>query len=291
MPPGTPTPTPTPTVAAPLPCVGCGYDLVGLAEDGPCPECGVPIGRSISGDHLVASSKAHRRKLASGAGFALTGVWAGWVSVALLPVYALLVQSLGPDLAIMTVGGPVALVVSLSLLASGQGWLRLTAADPDRIGDGTGRWMQRFVLRLYAWGLGYLGPIMALLWFALDGLARTRGTPPPGPPVPILLTALACLPMLALSGPIAAEFSKLGRRLLEGDLADRSRGLTATGWVAFGLVIVAVQFGWFTLQGWWWLLEPIAWTLAGIAVLAWAVQYHTLVRALRAALIPVAARP
>lgn len=281
---------PPPTVSYPLPCVGCGYDLVGLAEDGPCPECGVPIGRSISGDHLVASSKEHREKLASGAGFALTGVWAGWVSAALLPVYALLTQSLAPDEAMM-VAGPMALAVSLALLASGQGWLRLTAADPDRIGDSTGRWVQRFVLRLYAWGIGNLGPIMALLWFAMDAFSRTRSTPPPGPPVPILLTALACLPTLALSGPIAAEVSKLARRLLEGDLADRSRGLTATGWVAFGLVIVAAQFGWFTLAGWWWLLEPIAWTLAGIAVLAWAIQYHTLVRALRAALVPVAARP
>jgi hypothetical protein len=28
-----------------------------------------------------------------------------------------------------------------------------------------------------------------------------------------------------------------------------------------------------------------------VMVLAWAIQYHTLVRALRAALVPVAARP
>lgn len=281
---------PPPTVSYPLPCVGCGYDLVGLAEDGPCPECGVPIGRSISGDHLVASSKEHREKLASGAGFALTGVWAGWVSLALLAVYALVTRSLYPYAA-MIVSGPMALTMALALLASGQGWLRLTAADPDRIGDGTGRWVQRFVLRLYAWGIGNFGPVMVLLWFGLDAFSTMQGRPPPGPSVPLLLTALAFLPTLALSGPIAAEVSKLGRRLLEGDLADRSRGLAATGWAAFALVLVAAQFGWFALGGWWWMLEPIAWSLAGIAVLAWAIQYHTLVRFLRAALIPVAARP
>jgi hypothetical protein len=276
-------PTPTPNIADRLPCIGCGYDLVGLPEDGACPECGVAIGRSVSGDHLLASSKEHRQRLARGAEYALGGVWAGWMSLALMPVYLLV------DAPVATV--PLILTVSLALVGSGQGWLRLTAADPDRIGDGTGRWVQRFVLRLYAGGIGRLGPLLVVLWFGLDTFDRIQGRTPPGPNIPLVLTALACLPALALSGPIAREVSTLARRLLEGDLADRSRGLTATGWVAFGFVIVAAQFEWVTLAGPWWVLEPVAWTIAVVMVLAWAIQYHTLVRALRAALVPVAARP
>jgi hypothetical protein len=30
-----------------LPCVGCGYNLRGLKEDGKCPECGLAIGESV----------------------------------------------------------------------------------------------------------------------------------------------------------------------------------------------------------------------------------------------------
>lgn len=31
-----------------VPCVRCGYDLAGLAMDGRCPECGEPVGASVS---------------------------------------------------------------------------------------------------------------------------------------------------------------------------------------------------------------------------------------------------
>lgn len=277
MPPG------TPTIADRLPCIGCGYDLVGLPEDGACPECGVAIGRSVSGDHLFASSKEHRQKLARGADYALGGVWAAWMSLAFVPVY-LLVDALVARL-------PLMLSVSLALLGTGQGWLGLTAADPDRIGDAPERWVPRFVLRLYAGAIGRSGPVLVMLWFAIEAFLRVRGHRPTAPNLPLVLTIFACLPTLALSGPIAREVSTLARRLLEGDLADRSRGLTATGWVAVVAVLFAAQFEWIVLAGPWWVLEPIAWTIAVVLVLAWAIQYHTLVRALRAALILVAARP
>lgn len=280
-------PTGTPTIADRLPCIGCGYDLVGLPEDGACPECGVAIGRSVSGDHLLASSKEHRRKLASGARLAVWGAWAGWVSLALLGVYAMVAHAGGTVDGAMAV--PVALAMAITFLASGVGWLELTTADPDRIGDGDGRWVRRFVLRLYAMFLGYAAPFLVLVWLVMVSmLSQGLGL---GSTFLLAPVALACLPMLVLSGAIASEVATLARRLLEGDLADAARPLVATGWAALGLVVVAAQFSWIPLAGLWWLLEPIAWTLVGIAALAWAIQYHTLVRALRAALVPVAARP
>lgn len=278
---------PPPTVSYPLPCVGCGYDLVGLAEDGPCPECGVPIGRSISGDHLVASSKEFRQKLARGARLALQGAWAGWVSLTLLTLYALVAYSGGP-IANGAMAVPVAIAMAITFLASGVGWRELTAGDPDLIGDGGERWVLRFVLRLYALFLGYAAPFLVLAWLALESMSLSGGH---GSAFVLVPVAMATLPTLALSGAIAAEVSWLARRLLEGNLADNARGLAPTGWVALGLLIVAAQFSWIGFAGWWWLLEPFTWGFASVALLAWAIQYHTLIRSLRAALIPVAARP
>lgn len=279
----------TPTVPDRLPCVGCDYDLVGLPEDGACPECGVAIGRSISGDHLFASGKAHRERLARGAQLALLGAWSGWLSATFMAIYALVAQAVGPYASLL-VSGPMAIAMTVTLVASGQGWLRLTVADPDRIGDGSESWIQRLLLRLYAGVLGTLGPVLVIGWCAFDAIARTLGSVQ-GPPASVLLSAVLFLPTLALSGAIATEVMRLARRLLEGDLAERSRGLAPCGWVACGLVILAVQFVWFSPGGWWWLLEPVAWTVTGVALLAWGVQYHTLVRALRIALAAVAAPP
>jgi hypothetical protein len=39
-----------------LPCVGCGYNLRGLAADGRCPECALPVERSRLGDRLDVSN-------------------------------------------------------------------------------------------------------------------------------------------------------------------------------------------------------------------------------------------
>lgn len=300
IPPEPPTPnTPAggPTIADPLPCVGCGYDLVGLGEDGVCPECGVAIGRSVSGDHLLASSKEHRGKLASGARLAVWGAWAGWVSLGLLAVDLVLDAGIGARPGVRT--GPMVLAqvplwlgMCTAFAFTGLGWIGLTRADPDRIGDGTSTWTRRMLLRGWAvltTSTGVLFLPYTLLAYAGVWIAIT--TKWPGGLEVARFGAIAGWPMLAVSGVMAGAIDTLARRLLEGDLAGRSRGLAPMGYTALALLTVALAFDVMPLGGWWWLLEPIAWGLAGVAVLAWAIQYHTLVRALRVALAAVAARP
>ena len=276
-------------VAHTLPCVGCGYDLVGLAEDTVCPECGVPIGRSISGDHLFASSKEHREELARGARLALIGIWAGWVCAPALAAYALVVNT-GLNDAALLVAGPLALGLFAALTCSGLGWLALTTSDPDNIADATQSWVPRAVLRLFASIIGYAAVLLVLGWLLLDAALHIRG-PSQGLTSMFWPLALLLTPACALSKPISLEIAGLARRLIEGELAQQARNLPALGWLAIVALALAYALSLRGLPGWWWLLEPVAWALAGVAVLAWAVHYHTLVRSLRVALAAVAARP
>lgn len=293
---------PPPTVSYPLPCVGCGYDLVGLAEDGPCPECGVAIGRSISGDHLFASSKEHRRKLASGARLAVLGAWAGWVSLALLAVDVLVSTTLPASgvrsWPLIVAQVPLWVALSATMVLTGIGWVRLTPEDPDRVDSATRPWTGRMLLRGWAAYAVLVGIVVLPLYWLVSVTERPYGWP--GGLKVAGYAALFGWPALALSGAMAGEVATLARRMLEGDLAERTKGLAVTGWIALGLIILPtvlgvvsiVLFGLGLPRGrWWGFAVPIGYGLACIAVLAWAIQYHTLVRALRAALIPVAARP
>lgn len=50
-----------------LPCLRCSYNLRGLAEGANCPECGLPLARSIRGDFLAYADPAYVETLARGA--------------------------------------------------------------------------------------------------------------------------------------------------------------------------------------------------------------------------------
>ena len=72
--------------SADLHCVGCGYHLRGLAEDGTCPECGTAVARSMRGDLLSAADPAWMRRVYRGQTLMVIGcmVMLAWIPVALL---------------------------------------------------------------------------------------------------------------------------------------------------------------------------------------------------------------
>lgn len=275
---------PAPAVAYPLRCVGCGYDLIGLAEDGVCPECGVPIGRSVSGDHLSSSRARYRRVLARGAAAAHAGAVVAWAGLAAGATGYALAGS-RPIAAWMAV-----VPMAATMLLSSWGWLQLTTPDPDGVGEaddsgGMGRLMVR------VWAMLVLVAALALLPLAAGIFLLARGPSAVVLGLVLLAALVAGVPALVLSSAMASRVGAIARRLLEGDLADRARGLTVAGYVALALGAIAAG-GWaLDLPGGWRLLEAPVWLGLGLALLAWGIIYHALVRALAVALGTVAARP
>jgi len=54
-------------------CVGCGYDLRGIAVEGGCPECGTAVQRSITGDALEYADDSWLRTVHRGASLIAVG--------------------------------------------------------------------------------------------------------------------------------------------------------------------------------------------------------------------------
>ena len=274
----------TPSVAYRLPCVGCNYDLFSLPEDGVCPECGLPIGRSLSGDHLFTSSADYRRLLARGARRAHVGAILGWVALA---VGALSAMLHGPGLRLGWLALPA---LCAAVVPTALGWLALTRDDPEGVAKhNTAVAGERLFVRLWAM-IALAGCIgLAAVWLV------TLVSRPRADAEAVTATAAAAFVLIgtamAVSRDLARLLASMSRRLLEGELADRARGLMPAGYVALGLMSVALALTVAPLGGWWWLIRPISWAAAGLALLSWAVIYHTVIRAMAKALQAIAPAP
>lgn len=66
-----------------MPCISCGYDLIGLDETGLCPECGSRVADSVMGEGLAFVSPDHLEKIRRGLHLTrlgvglILGVWGG----------------------------------------------------------------------------------------------------------------------------------------------------------------------------------------------------------------------
>ncbi|MBS0197636.1 MAG: hypothetical protein JSR77_12855 [Planctomycetes bacterium] len=83
-----------PAVAGDYACIGCGYTLRGLPVDRSCPECGMPVARSLVGNELRHAAPAYLRTLRTGAYWLLVGTILQFVTTGLAFVCVITIVNL-----------------------------------------------------------------------------------------------------------------------------------------------------------------------------------------------------
>ena len=177
------------------PCKQCGYALEGLPSDGMCPECGLPIERSLTDDQLRHSSPAYLALLHRGVFLILAGI----IAQLLLFVGALFI---GFALSIggVAIGTVQAVMTLFSLIATGAiawGWFLFSAPDPAFVGrlDGS---RARVVVRVAVVANAAVTLVTTVAQFALPVTAVA-----PGAAAPAVTTASVVLFLLSLVGFVA----------------------------------------------------------------------------------------
>ena len=190
-------------------CVGCGYDLRGLASDSACPECGEAVVHGLGFDLTGADPVWLRRVLV---GQTLMAI--GLLLILVAPILLLGAPIVGVALAqagmtnFDAVFGAIAGVAALGGIAGGLGLivgvLFSTARDPrDSMTEKT--WSRRNVTRV-AVVIGVVACLVSVAgeWITMTGMSQVS-------------TATALLAYYALFA------TALGILLIIGDLAHRAR--------------------------------------------------------------------
>lgn len=108
-------------------CKRCGYNLRGLREDGLCPECATPIGRSVTGDLLRFADPGWVGRVAFGLDLLVFGI-----------VIALLLGCVGGAIGVMSKSTvPLQLVGLVATAINVVGVWCMTTPDPSGIGEHT----------------------------------------------------------------------------------------------------------------------------------------------------------
>ena len=97
-------------------CRGCGYNLQGLMLQGKCPECSMPIARSIRGDELRFSDPAWVGSLARGVQFILIGFFT-FLGFGILYIIGILVMSFSAAASTATTTGGTGGTTSVTVTA------------------------------------------------------------------------------------------------------------------------------------------------------------------------------
>lgn len=156
-------------------CAGCGHMLRGLDVDGVCPECGVPVSRSVGIAPLSEAAPEYLARLHRGVVWVITGI----ILTVLLTLGAvaseLALQSSSGSRGWMMLGQEAARFVGMLVLAAGW-WMLTTPDEGQRRGWGeTARWWVRAVLFVgLGLGLAALG-VEAARFIATSGSGARHG--------------------------------------------------------------------------------------------------------------------
>lgn len=154
------------TLESHQPCIRCSYDLHGLPLSGSCPECGVPVERSLRGDLLQFADETYRGTLLRGVSLIMFGILAHVVLFILLALTAI-------------VGwawlGVIFIVISLGATAAGlYGYFLYASPDPGQMSNNRGE-KPRQILRIAI----VVSAVAALTQMGLEALSLFL-TPAPG---------------------------------------------------------------------------------------------------------------
>ena len=161
------------------PCVACGYALRGLPADGACPECGMSIRRSLSGDQLWAADPKWLARIARGQWLVACGMFlsvVGSLVGVLLTIGYFVFTTSRPGLpsivenVFTVVLACLVLAVSAGLCMAGVGVFSLMAQEGRDI-ERESMWSARNLARMSVIGAVVMAAMVTWLQFqALPGL-------------------------------------------------------------------------------------------------------------------------
>lgn len=133
--PPTPTPAdiPTPVILADLPCGVCSYNVVGLHQDAPCPECGFPVRFTSSRQHFLGLPRNWTNSVRRGAALVLLAhsMRAAALVTGLIAL-SLIMSKLGQyDTSLYAVAA--AIIFACAHVVSTAGWWLITRPAPSQL--------------------------------------------------------------------------------------------------------------------------------------------------------------